>query len=173
MVCKLVLVSSNKPHKSSHTGAECFFLSAVISRECYQCLSTHSWRDCDAKRIRVTCLGSTRCVKASAHRRSGYTDEAYVKGCAATCSASDLDICRDPNYKCDVSCCSSDYCNGAYDPRPPYYPRPTPCTSGHCNDDPYPRPVHCSSGHCNGASGHVFSGLLLIVTASLVYLFGF
>ena len=151
MVCKLVLVSSNKPHKSSHTGAECFFLSAVISRECYQCLSTHSWRDCDAKRIRVTCLGSTRCVKASAHRRSGYTDEAYVKGCAATCSASDLAICRDPNYKCELSCCSSDYCNGAY----------------------YPRPVHCSSGHCNGASGPLFSGLLLIVTVSLVYLFGF
>ena len=135
VICKLG--SSYKPNKFYHTGADVpFFIIffSVISRECYQCLSTHSWGDCNDKRIKVQCLGSTRCVKASAHRKSGYTDEAYVKGCAATCSASDLDICRNPNYKCEVSCCSSDY--------------------------------------CNGASGPVFSGLLLIVTASFVFLFG-
>ena len=145
----------------------------MISRECYQCLSTHSWGDCNAKQIKVTCLSSTRCVKASAKRRSGYTDEAYVKGCATTCSASSVAVCRNPKYKCEVSRCSSDYCNGDGAYHPGYYPRPKPCTSGHCNDDPNPRPVHCSSGHCNGAFGPVFSGPLLIVTASLVYLFGF
>ena len=51
---------------------------AVFSRECCQCLSTHSWKDCDDKRYRVRCLDSQHCIRASGHSSS---DEAYVKGC--------------------------------------------------------------------------------------------
>jgi len=87
-----------------------FFNHAVFSRECYQCLSTHSWKDCDDKRYKVRCLDSQRCIKASGHSS---IDEAYVKGCAATCSASDIPVCNEPGVKCNVDCCSSDYCNGA------------------------------------------------------------
>lgn len=90
--------------------------AAVTSRDCYQCLSTHSFQDCAAKQYRVTCLSSQHCVKASAKRTSGIRDEGYVKGCAATCSASGVPICNEPNVQCKVSCCSSDYCNGASGP---------------------------------------------------------
>ena len=81
----------------------------MISRECYQCVSTHSWKDCDDKSYKTRCLTSQPCIKASAHTS---VDDAYVKGCAATCSASDLPVCGQPGVKCLVQCCSSDYCNG-------------------------------------------------------------
>ena len=84
----------------------------VYSRKCYQCLSTHSFEDCDAKRIKVTCLRSQSCVTASAIMTSGIKEKAYAKGCANTCSASKVPVCNDPNVTCEVSCCSSDYCNG-------------------------------------------------------------
>ena len=92
------------------TPLPCVFLHAVFSRECYQCISAHSWEDCNDRRYRVRCLGSQTCIKASAHVSA--TDNGYVKGCAATCSASDIPICNDPGVKCNVDCCSSDYCNG-------------------------------------------------------------
>ncbi|KAM7448974.1 hypothetical protein ABFA07_002982 [Porites harrisoni] len=88
------------------------FLPMVISRECYECRSSFSFQACDASRRRVRCLTSQHCITASAKRTSGIKDEGYVKGCAATCSASGIPICNNPNYKCEVSCCSSDYCNG-------------------------------------------------------------
>ncbi|CAH3179659.1 unnamed protein product [Porites evermanni] len=88
------------------------FLPMVISRECYECRSSFSFQACDASRRRVRCLSSQHCITASAKRTSGIKDEGYVKGCAATCSASDIPICNNPNYKCEVKCCSSDYCNG-------------------------------------------------------------
>ena len=89
----------------------CFFLvNSVISRECYQCLSTHSWKDCDDKRYKVRCLTSQQCIKASGHNS---VEDAFVKGCAATCSASDIPVCNKRGVKCNVDCCSSDYCNGA------------------------------------------------------------
>lgn len=114
----------------------CFFPNAVFSRECCQCpVSTHSFQDCADKRFKVRCLDSNQCVKAKAYTTSGIKEEAYIKGCAATCSAYDIPLCREPNVKCEVHCCSSDYCNGASVP--------------------------------------VFSGVLLIVTASFMYLISF
>lgn len=91
-------------------------LPMVVSRECYECKSTISFRDCDRNRRRVRCLYSQRCVTAKAYATSGIRDEGYVKGCAAHCSASTLSGCNDPNIKCEVKCCSSDYCNGASGP---------------------------------------------------------
>ena len=88
----------------------------MISRECYECASQHSFKDCDANRRRVRCLTSQRCVKASIYRTSGIRDEGYIRACAKTCSASDVALCSHPDYKCEVSCCSSDYCNGASGP---------------------------------------------------------
>ena len=122
-------------HISLCNSGYSYFLLVVISRECYQCLSTSSFKACDAGRVKVSCLSSQQCIKASAYRTSGVKDEAYVKGCAATCVASTIEICRNPNYKCEVHCCSSDY--------------------------------------CNGASGLLISGFFLILTASLIYFFGF
>ena len=95
----------------------CFFPNAVFSRECFQCpVSTHSFQDCADKRFKVRCLDSNQCVKAKAYTTSGIKEEAYIKGCAATCSAYDIPVCREPNVKCEVHCCSSDYCNGASRP---------------------------------------------------------
>ena len=86
------------------------FNHTVFSRECYQCVSTSSWKDCDDSRYKVQCLTSNQCIKASG--RSS-TEKAYVKGCAATCSASGIPVCNEPGVKCNVDCCSSDYCNGS------------------------------------------------------------
>ena len=85
------------------------FLNAVNSRKCYRCVSTHSWKDCDDKRYKVTCPTSQHCIKTSLH--SSIVD-VFVKGCAATCSASDIPACREPGVKCNIDCCYSDYCNG-------------------------------------------------------------
>ncbi|KAJ7393906.1 hypothetical protein OS493_003575 [Desmophyllum pertusum] len=82
----------------------------VISRECYQCISTHSWGACDDKRYRVRCLTSESCLKASG---KSSLEEVYVKGCAKTCSTSDVPVCSEPGVKCEVDCCKTDYCNGA------------------------------------------------------------
>ena len=74
-------------------------------------------RDCNRNKIRVRCLFSQRCIKASANNTAAIIrDEGYVKGYAKTCSASDVSICNDPDVKCDVICCLSDYCNGASGP---------------------------------------------------------
>ena len=86
------------------------FNHTVFSRECYQCLSSISWKDCDDSRYKVRCLTSQQCIKVSG---SSSTEKAYGKGCAATCSASDIPVCNEPGVKCNVDCCSSDYCNGA------------------------------------------------------------
>lgn len=92
------------------TDLTLFYLNfaAVFSRECYECRSARSFQDCDANRRRVICL----------KRTSGIKDEGYVKGCAATYTASSIPQCNTLNYTCEVSCCSSDYCNRA-SPRAP------------------------------------------------------
>ena len=37
--------------------------------------------------------------------------EVFVKGCAKSCTASAISACNKPKFKCEVKCCSSDYCN--------------------------------------------------------------
>ena len=61
-------------------------------------------------------MGSTHCVQAKVYATSGVKDEAYVRGCAATCSASSITQCNLSYIKCEVSCCSADLCNGAAGP---------------------------------------------------------
>ena len=92
------------------------FLFAVISRQCYECLSFHSFKDCDAHRISGYCSSLT-CSKVKVYTASGH--RAYAKGCAKTsetCSPSAIPQCNKPGVKCEVNCCSSDYCNGAVGP---------------------------------------------------------
>ena len=146
----------------------------MISRECYDCRSARSFQDCDANRRRVTCLISQHCVTASVKRTSGIKDEGYVKGCAATCTASSIAQCNTLNYTCEVSCCSSDYCNRA-SPRAPTESPEEATTS-------LPgRPLgEVPGGTTGGALGRTFGGvsnpmvnrILLIVTftASVMYL---
>ena len=91
--------------------------TAVISRKCYECTSTQSFQDCDAGRYKVRCLYSQHCVKVSVNITSGsITEEGYAKGCAKTCSSSAVPQCNKPGVKCEVNCCSSDYCNGGSGP---------------------------------------------------------
>ena len=128
----------------------------MISRECYECLSSQSFQACDASRRRVTCLSSQHCLTISIIRTSGIKDEAYAKGCAATCSASSIPTCRNSNYKCKLSCCSSDYCNGAP-----------------LGGVPGGAPGGSSRGTPGGVSSPMVNRILLIatLTASVMYLF--
>ena len=87
-----------------------FFNDAVFSRKCYACLSTHSWKDCEDNQYKGTCLDSSDCISASSNSSH---DKVYVKGCAATCSASEIPECEDPGIYCQLDCCSSDYCNSS------------------------------------------------------------
>ena len=139
----------------------------MISRECYQCVSSQSFRACDASRRRVTCLSSQHCVTISVIRTSGIKDEGYAKGCAATCSASSIPTCNNLNYKCQLSCCSSDYCNGG---------TPTESTSppgGPLGGVPGGAPGGSSRGTPGGVSSPMVNRILFIATftASVMYLF--
>jgi len=84
-----------------------------ISRVCYQCPSTDSLKDCNKKRIKITCKYGQPCVTASAHSMPEDNEVLYYKGCATTCVASDVPICSHPNVKCQIDCCHSDLCNKA------------------------------------------------------------
>lgn len=84
-----------------------------ISRVCYQCPSTDSLKDCNKKRIKITCKYGQPCVTASAHSIPEDNEVLYYKGCATTCVASDVPICSHPNVKCQIDCCHSDLCNKA------------------------------------------------------------
>ena len=112
-----------------------FVVIAVIARQCYQCLSAHSFEDCDAKRVKVTCPNSQHCVSVRAFSTSGVKDEEYVRGCAANCSASDVHVCNHPNVTWKISCCSSDYCNAKQTSTPvpkSTSPGPAPVYSRKC-----------------------------------------
>ena len=139
----------------------------MISRECYECRSSFSFQACNASRRRVRCLTSQHCITASAKRTSGIKDEGYVKGCAATCSASGIPICNNPNYKCEVSCCSSDYCNGGT------RTESTSLPGGPLGGVPGGTPGGSSRGTPGGVSSPMVNRILLIATftASVMYLF--
>ncbi|CAH3034724.1 unnamed protein product [Porites lobata] len=92
-------------------------LPVVISRKCYQCTSTQSFQDCDAGRYKVSCFNSQYCAKVRVNVTSGsITGEGYAEGCANTCSASAVPLCNKTGVKCEMNCCSSDYCNGGSGP---------------------------------------------------------
>ena len=38
-------------------------------------------------------------------------DEAHAKGCAVTCNATDIPLCREQGTVCKLGCCFSDLCN--------------------------------------------------------------
>lgn len=82
----------------------------VTSHVCYQCLSRHSFEDCDRRRVKVKCKNWQPCVKAS-------SEEYYFKGCTTTCVASKIWICNLRNVDCRVHCCYSDLCNDASIPK--------------------------------------------------------
>ena len=134
-------------------GFSVFFI-AVNSRECFGCTSRISLEDCVDKRTIVKCKNNSQpCAEFSAYTLTGEREEFYLKGCAQTCSVSGIEICADPNeVKCALSCCSSDLCNGLNKTSSP--------TPGKVVGDV-------------GVSGPGVSGLLLIVTASFIYLFRF
>ena len=91
-----------------------FFLVTVITRRCYHCLSTHSFKDCDANRKKVICRSPiSTCIKIMVSTTTG--GMAY-RGCAKRPCLRSGDCSTEPSMKCEKSCCSSDYCNGASGP---------------------------------------------------------
>ena len=87
--------------------------------QCYKCLSTKSWDDCESVKIVVNCSSSdNRCFKSYADIKvDGESVEGYGKGCysAEVCkTATDTEPCR--KGTCKMDCCSDDLCNAATKP---------------------------------------------------------
>ncbi len=117
---------------SSFVNFHTFSFNTAISRKCYQCRSRYSWKACEDTQIKVECQTSQECITFSAH--TSLADHVYEKGCAITCSAYRIAICRVNGILCKVQCCSSDYCNGGQSPttattKAPYFKHTNP-TSG-------------------------------------------
>ena len=93
---------------ASLIGNLLFFLATVITRQCYRCRSIHSFKDCDANQKKEYCRSTSTCFKMRFSTTTG--GEAYLKGCAPSPCRGTGD-CRKSNIKCELSCCSSDYCN--------------------------------------------------------------
>ena len=98
---------------ASLIGNLLFFLATVITRQCYRCRSIHSFKDCDANQKKEYCRSTSTCFKMRFSTTTG--GEAYLKGCAPSPCRGTGD-CSKSNIKCELSCCSSDYCNGASGP---------------------------------------------------------
>ncbi|CAH3148404.1 unnamed protein product, partial [Porites lobata] len=73
----------------------------------------HSFKDCDANQKKEYCRSTSTCFKMRFSTTTG--GEAYLKGCAPSPCRGTGD-CSKSNIKCELSCCSSDYCNGASGP---------------------------------------------------------
>ena len=82
--------------------------------QCYKCLSTKSWDDCESAKEVVNCSSSdNRCFKAYVNiKDDGKSVEGYNKGCdsADDCkTATDTEACK--KGTCKIDCCSGDLCN--------------------------------------------------------------
>ena len=55
-------------------------------------------------------MGSNDCVKVKISSTKTSLI-GYAKGCAKTCNARDVPACQDPAIKCEIHCCSGNYCN--------------------------------------------------------------
>ena len=84
--------------------------------QCYECLSTKSWDDCESSKTKMNCSSSdNRCFKAYADIKvDGKSQKGYSKGCdsADDCkTATDSEPCK--KGTCKIDCCSGDLCNAA------------------------------------------------------------
>ena len=84
--------------------------------QCYQCISTKSWDDCESVKTKVNCSSSeNRCSKGYEDiKKGGVSVKDYAKGCSSAdfCkTATDTDACKEGT--CELDCCSGDLCNAA------------------------------------------------------------
>ena len=84
--------------------------------QCYQCIGTKSWDDCESVKTKVNCSSSeNRCSKAYRDiKKGGVSVKDYGKGCISAdfCkTATDTDACKEGT--CELDCCSGDLCNAA------------------------------------------------------------
>ena len=85
--------------------------------KCYKCVSTKSYGDCDDIRKEMTCgPGFDRCYKGSVSIKGGGASvDEFEKGCLTEIACSNIKdsaLCKD-KVKCEVSCCTGDFCNTA------------------------------------------------------------
>ncbi|XP_073238825.1 uncharacterized skeletal organic matrix protein 2-like [Porites lutea] len=91
--------------------------------ECFKCVSSKSWDDCDSNKQVMTCPSSYDvCGKISCEGKSkGVPSKFFVEACLAY-SKCNREVCRKVATKsvtidkCHVTCCKSDLCNGAKEP---------------------------------------------------------
>lgn len=91
--------------------------------QCYHCISSKSWDDCDDVREVLSCSDDEEqsCAKLGLHgERSGETIQGYFRGCFDTSLCEDDNDCKFESddesltiTKCDFSCCTEDLCNKA------------------------------------------------------------
>lgn len=96
-----------------------FFTGSAL--KCYRCESTKSWAECnDSAKNVITCsAGLSRCGKV--FKRADQIST-FARGCLSAKQCHDgpehFEICRKTQERgskvtCQMSCCSSDLCNGA------------------------------------------------------------
>ena len=87
--------------------------------ECFKCVSSKSWDDCDSNKQVMTCPSSYDvCGKISYEEKSkGVPSKFFAEACWAY-SKCNREVCRKEASKsvtidkCHVTCCKSDLCNG-------------------------------------------------------------
>lgn len=91
-------------------------VSFACGLQCYRCLSTKSWDDCESVKKVINCSSSeNQCFKAYEDiKKDGVSMKGYGKGCSSAedCkTATDTDACKEGT--CEMDCCSGDLCNSA------------------------------------------------------------
>ena len=88
--------------------------------ECFNCVSSKSWDDCDSNKQKMTCSSSDDvCGKISYEGKlKGVASKGFFEACWVY-SNCNREVCRkvarkgETIDKCHVTCCKSDLCNGA------------------------------------------------------------
>lgn len=107
---------TSKRYKLIYLSFHLFVYYSAFGLKCYNCLSTTSMADCQAKQKEVNCSSSnTRCLTQSFKYKIIIDIKTYTKGCQSKSycdSELGKKICTQANgEKCEETCCEGDLCN--------------------------------------------------------------